>query len=152
MPRFILFRHGKAVSREEAGSDEERWLLPEAKREVEAVARLLPFKPVEVLSSPLRRARETAEIIAGVWGVAVRVVEELAPGRASCSSLNGLELEGRVLVGHNPDLEELVSCLTGGRVKLEAGGYAYVEAEGLAEGAGRLRALVQPWLAARAVS
>ncbi|NOZ88368.1 MAG: hypothetical protein GXO15_00395 [Crenarchaeota archaeon] len=144
MAVFALMRHGRAVSRDVAGGDEERWLLPEARVEVELVARVLPFKPSRVYSSPLRRARETAEIVAGVWGSRVEVVEWLAPGRLSCLELRGVELDEVVLVGHNPDLEELLACLTGGRVRLRPGGLAVVEAVEPLESTGTLLELVQP--------
>ncbi len=145
---LILFRHGRAVGKEEAGSDEERWLTPRGRCEVEAVARLLPVKPPAVYTSPLRRARETAEIIASIHGCPVRVEPGLAPG-ADLGVLKKLELrDGVVVVGHNPDLEEMLEALTGGRVKLSAGSAAGVEVdENLAEG--RLIFLIPPTVATR---
>ena len=145
---IVFFRHGRAVSKEEAGSDEARWLTDRGRCEVEAVARLLPVKPPVVYTSPLRRARETAEIIARIHGSRVEVVEALAPG-ADLGVLKQLKLEdGVVLVGHNPDFEEMVEALTGGRLKLSAGAAAGVEVdENLAEG--RLIFLVPPSVATR---
>ncbi len=149
MVLIIFFRHGRAVSKEEAGSDEARWLTPRGRCEVEAVARLLPVKPPVIYTSPLRRARETAEIIAGVHGSRVEVVDGLAPG-ADLGVVKSLRLEdGVVLVGHNPDFEEMLEALTGGRVKLSAGAAAGVEVdENLGEG--RLVFLVPPVVATRA--
>ena len=142
----MLLRHGRAVSAEEAGGDENRWLTPEGRREVEAVARLLPRGLSAVYSSPLRRARETAEIVSRVLGVGVVVVEELRPGRPRCrGALADLAGPGSVLVGHNPDLEELLCCLIGGgSVRLSPAAAAVVEAEGLGRGRGSLVELITP--------
>jgi len=148
MVLVVFFRHGRAVSKEEAGSDENRWLTPRGRCEVEAVARLLPVKPLVVYTSPLRRARETASIISSIHGSEVRVLERLAPG-ADLGVLKEVELvDGVVLVGHNPDLEEMVEALTGGRVKLSAGAAAGVDVdESLASGT--LVFLVPPAVATR---
>ncbi|AEM37942.1 phosphohistidine phosphatase, SixA [Pyrolobus fumarii 1A] len=146
---IILFRHGRAVSKEEAGSDEERWLTKRGRCEVEAVARLLPVKPPTVYTSPLRRARETAEVIAAVHGSSVRLHPGLAPG-ADLGALKSVEelRDGVVFVGHNPDLEEMIEALTGGRVRLAAGTAAGIEVdENLAEG--RLVFLIPPSVATR---
>ena len=155
-PLIIVMRHGRAVSKEEAGSDENRWLLPEAREEARLVARLLPVKPAAVYTSPLRRARETAEIVAEETGAGIVVTEHLAPGKASCRSLDGIVSPGVLLVGHNPDLEELVSCLIGGgSVHLSAGAAAVLEYGGSgdprpARGKWRLLELITPGLARRA--
>jgi phosphohistidine phosphatase len=152
-PLIIVMRHGRAVPAEEAGGDTNRWLTPEGRRDVEAVARLLPRGAVRVVyTSPLRRARETAEIVARVHGAGVVVLEDLAPGRAGCHRLDGAVAPGAVLVGHNPDLEELLCCLIGGgHVHLAAGAAAVVEAERLSRGAGRLVELITPRLAREAL-
>jgi phosphohistidine phosphatase len=151
--RLVFFRHGEAVPASEAGSDEERWLTEKGRRDVELVARLLPWSPSEVLTSPLRRARETAEIIASLCNVEVRVEERLAPGTFSFEALEEIDPgDGAVLVGHAPSMNNVVSALIGGgQVKIAAGGAAVVEAEAIARGAGVLRELITPDLARRAL-
>ncbi len=155
-PILIVMRHGRAVPKEQAGSDENRWLLPEAREEARLVARLLPVKPSAVYTSPLRRARETAEIVAEETGSGVVVTEHLSPGKTSCRGLDGIIAPGAVLVGHNPDLEELVSCLIGGgNVHLSAGSAAVLEYTGdgaprPARAEWRLLELITPGLARRA--
>ena len=147
MPGYIVvMRHGRAVPAEEAGGDENRWLTEEGRREAEAVARILPKGLSRVYTSPLRRARETAEIVARVLGVGVVVVDELAPGKPRCRGrLVELVQPGSVIVGHNPDLEELLCCLIGGgNVHLSPAAAAVVEAQGLRRGAGRLVELITP--------
>ncbi len=133
----ILMRHGKAVSKEAAGSDEERWLTEEGKRDVERVAKCLP-RPSAIFSSPLRRARETAEILANRFGIKYEVLEELSPGKFDLDVLRRIARPGAVYVGHNPDMERTLEQLCC-RAKLSAGGAAVVS---LAEG--RLYALLNP--------
>jgi len=131
----VLMRHGKAVSREVAGSDEERWLTEEGREDVRRVAKCLP-KPVVIYTSPLRRARETAQILSELTGAPVEVLESLAPGKLS---LKELPLRpGAVYVAHNPDLERLLEEL-GCSAKLSPGGAAVVDLASR-----KLRALLNP--------
>ncbi len=122
--QVILFRHGKAVSKDVAGSDEARWLTEEGKRDVERVAKCLP-KPTKIYSSPLRRAKETAEILSKVFGVEYEVLEELAPGKLNLETFSKIAKPGALYVGHNPDLEELLRSL-GCIAELKASGAAVV--------------------------
>ena len=71
--------------------------------------------PVVVVSSPLLRARQTADAIALATGAAVRVDARLAPG-ASADSLEGavaLEVGPVACIGHQPDCSEIALALTG---------------------------------------
>ena len=71
--------------------------------------------PVVVVSSPLLRARQTADAVALATGAAVRVDERLAPG-ASAESLEGavaLEVGPVACIGHQPDCSEIALALTG---------------------------------------
>ncbi len=102
-----------------------------------------------VLTSPLVRCRQTADI------VAVRLrrkpIEDrrLAPGM-DLEALGGALLRhpdaGSVLVcGHQPDLSEVVAALTGGgAVEFRKGSLALLEIDGARPGGGRLRALYPP--------
>lgn len=72
-----------------------------------------------VLTSPLARARQTAEIVAGAFEVAknLEVVQFLSPGCWPESVLSHLrsrsESDRVMLVGHEPDLGLLSSALCG---------------------------------------
>ena len=121
----MIMRHGKAVSAEVAGSDEERWLTEEGKRDVERAAKCLP-KPTAIFSSPLRRARETAEVLTKVFGVTYEVLEELAPKKFTLENLMKVLKPGAIYVAHNPDVEELLRRL-GCEAKVSAGGAAVVD-------------------------
>ncbi|MEB3861798.1 MAG: histidine phosphatase family protein [Desulfurococcales archaeon] len=132
-----LMRHGRAES---VGGDERR-LTSEGVREVEAVARMLPFKPVVVYTSPLRRAVETAEIVARIHGVEVRVEEGLRPGVFSVEVFNRLAGDRVLMVGHNPSISRVASFLTRSVVDLGTGWVAVLEGDA---GSWRLVSLVRP--------
>jgi phosphohistidine phosphatase SixA len=120
-------RHAEAASGE---PDELRALTPAGRDVARALGeRLAPTKPNAVLSSPLLRARETAEQIARAAGASVEPDERLAPG-ATPETLREA-LEGRagtvVVVGHQPDCSEIVLALTGREATFPPGGVAEVE-------------------------
>ena len=78
--RLFLIRHAKAVP---GDPDELRPLADkgvEQARRLGAALALHPTPPVVVLTSPLLRARQTAEPIARATGAELRVDERLAPG------------------------------------------------------------------------
>jgi phosphohistidine phosphatase len=72
-----------------------------------------------VLTSPLVRARQTAEIVAGAFGSRppVIVAESLAPDGTYAAVLADVEKQTRrrrlALVGHEPDLGDLAAKLAG---------------------------------------
>ena len=92
------------------------------------------------------RTRETAEVVAGELGVPVALDPALEPGFAARDLPALLERhpgDPLVLVGHNPDLSEVVRSLSGSRVDLAKGGAACLDGE--ARGA-ELRWLARPRL------
>jgi phosphohistidine phosphatase len=91
-----------------------------------------------ILSSPLIRARQTAEIVAKELKSKQRIVlaNELSPGggvKKLVQKISGLKSspENLLLVGHEPDLGQLISLLvtgkTGGGFVLKKGGLAKLE-------------------------
>ena len=119
----MLLRHAIAEDASATRQDEERRLTGEGKRkmrEVVAGMRALELPVDLVLSSPLRRAVETAKIVAGGYGSTedVEVMPALAPGVGPDVVLAALAAIGRpsgvVLVGHEPDLTALASMLLTG--------------------------------------
>jgi phosphohistidine phosphatase len=77
--------------------------------------RLAERKPTAVISSPLLRARETAEAIARAAGLTAQADGRLAPG-ATAADVRALAADGTVIVGHQPDCSEIVLELTGREV------------------------------------
>lgn len=116
-----LVRHGPAGQRGPRWPDDSlRPLTPRGKGKMRAAARGLRalFEPEVIYTSPLRRARQTAQIIAkAMGGVEVRVTERLATGD-ELELLRELEWSGakRILaVGHEPSISDTLSfALTGG--------------------------------------
>lgn len=104
-----------------------------------------------VLFSPKLRALQTAELVAEQWSTGdrerLRSHPPLAGGYEAQHSLEQLEslgADGRLLlVGHEPDLSQVVGELTGGRIDLKKGGLAVVR---LLAGAasGELAVLMRP--------
>jgi phosphohistidine phosphatase len=92
----------------------------------------------EVLFSPKARAKQTAEIAAGEWSEPQRALLRAHPplaggfGAAQArETLAALSGDGRVLlVGHEPDLSNVVCELTGGAIDLKKGGLAVVRLDG----------------------
>ncbi|HXX64326.1 MAG TPA: phosphohistidine phosphatase SixA [Bacteroidota bacterium] len=118
---LYLVRHGEAAPLGGTVlSDEDRPLTPEGERNVAAVARALARLDGDVktiLSSPLRRAVQTAEILASARGGAtqVKVTSHLAPGFSRRELLAEIRALGTgvsiIAVGHQPDLGSLLSHL-----------------------------------------
>jgi phosphohistidine phosphatase SixA len=118
---LFLVRHAEASP----GEPDELRPLTEAGRAVARALgeRLRDERPEAVLSSPLLRARETAEAIARAAGVAPEADERLAPG-ADAETVRAV-VAGRgdpvVVVGHQPDCSEIVFALTGRQERFKPG-------------------------------
>ena len=118
---LMLLRHGIAEDAAPGEADADRRLTGEGKRklrEVVAGMRALKLPVGVILTSPLRRARETAEIVAVGYDrdeTSVIATPALAPAGARDALFSALgshpHAEGIVLVGHQPDLGELASVL-----------------------------------------
>lgn len=126
---LYLCRHAKAAPGE---PDAARELAPEGREQALALGELLaarPDVPVLVLSSPLVRARQTAEAIARATGAPLRIEERLAPGATAPALVAALAGEkGPVAtVGHQPDCSEIAVALTGSDPGFPVAGVAEIE-------------------------
>jgi phosphohistidine phosphatase len=122
-----LLRHAAAEDRAESGRDADRALSEEGHRRAREVARgLAELEPgIElILTSPYRRARQTAEPVAR----ALRLTSTLRETQALEPSSDPEEILGEVrsesaqvilLVGHEPHLGALLGRLVSGRPGLE---------------------------------
>ena len=111
--RLFLVRHAQAAP---GSPDELRTLTPTGREQARALAeRLAAERPDVVLSSPLLRARETADAIARAAGAPLRVDERLTAGASPEQLLAALDGAGEtvVAVGHEPDCGELAAAVTG---------------------------------------
>ena len=159
----IVVRHGLALDRDEARNrgmlDRDRPLTKPGQSRMRRAARGIASRTPElwtVLTSPLRRAVQTAEILCDQYK-GVRQIEtdallpEAEPG-ALAELLAGGTFESPVaVVGHEPHLSSWVSwCLTGdvrSLLQLRKGGACRLSFDG-APGAGRGQLL---WLATPAI-
>lgn len=123
-----MMRHAKAAEAKPGERDEERSLTPEGIEEAVVMSRFIPRVKI-VYSSPLRRAVETAEIIAQAHRVEYRVIDELAPGRY-LKDIESYFTDRAVFVGHSPYIEDWVSELTGFRPVLPTAGVVGVRRSG----------------------
>lgn len=123
--RCILFRHGIAVEREEwRGKDGDRPLSEKGKRRVRQVTaglKRLNVRPTHILTSPLIRAVETANVLQDALTVRspVQVMNELLPDvppEKVIGLLHDLPPGScAVCVGHEPHLGFTASVLMSGR-------------------------------------
>lgn len=122
--KLYVMRHGPAEDHAPSGIDSDRALTASGRERVRAVARKLAEleeEPLLIVTSPLVRAVQTAEIVAIVTKVGERsgTVEahrEIAPGGDGVALAHRLEAGGgkRVMfVGHEPDLSAYVAGLVG---------------------------------------
>lgn len=138
MELFIL-RHGKAEQRSSTiKSDSNRKLTEEGKKEIEDIANAflsLKIKFDYVISSPLKRAKQTAEIILKKYkDISLIEWNELKPESKKDSlfeKLSSFKINSAILlVGHEPFLSsmigEIISGDNGCRVVLKKGGLAKI--------------------------
>jgi len=151
--KLYLLRHGKADWPNWDQPDDERPLTDEGKKEVAKVAKLLSRLKIApaILTSPLPRASQTAEIAGKYLETKVRVETRLRPGfdAARLSRiLRDFSGESLMIVGHEPDFTRTILELTGGATKLSKAGIASVDLEPSSM-KGVLRWLVPPKFATR---
>lgn len=111
--RLFLVRHAEAAPGE---PDELRPLTPAGRAVARDLGeRLAAEQPAAVISSPLLRARETAEQIARAAGLTPEADERLAPGATADDLQAAVADRGDtvVAVGHQPDCSTIVLVLTG---------------------------------------
>lgn len=146
--KLYLLRHGKADWPNWNKPDDERPLTPEGKDQVAAVAKLLARLEISpaIVTSPLPRASQTAEIAGEYLRQKVRVDPLLRPG-FDAGKLKKLlkDFSGNsiMIVGHEPDFTRTIFQLTGGETKLSKSGVAFIDLD-IASLKGELRWLVPP--------
>lgn len=131
-----LLRHGEAEPHH-AAPDAERRLTPTGEDEARAAGAVLARIGVAfegIYASPKVRALDTARIAAEALGAEPVVHAPLAEGFDVDAALALLASAGRdsrvLVVGHNPDLPQVVHDLTGARVDLSTGAFAGVRVRG----------------------
>lgn len=125
---LLLIRHAKAEDHGHPEGDYERALTMKGIRQSERVGEFLlkqNLVPELILTSPVRRAAETAEIISEIVDISEPITEEwlscgMHPEEALSELMVYAEISRIALVGHEPDFSMLIREILG----VEAG---YVE-------------------------
>ncbi|MEZ5236587.1 MAG: histidine phosphatase family protein [Acidimicrobiia bacterium] len=155
--QLLVLRHAKSAW-PVGVADAERPLSSRGERAADTIGRFLAVNellPDHVACSPARRTRQTADAVLRAAGapsdVAVSIEAQLYDGDVF-QVVRELPDEARraLVVGHEPELVELVRTLCGADVRLPTGALAVIELEApwplQPAGRGVLRALVTPKL------
>jgi phosphohistidine phosphatase SixA len=125
--RVYLVRHAEAAPGE---PDELRRLTASGRDAARALGeRLASEQPTAVVSSPLLRARETADLIARACTLEATTDENLAPGATTEELRDAARDKGDIViaVAHQPDCSEIVLELTGRDANFPPAGVAELE-------------------------
>ena len=152
---IYLMQHGPALPKDQ---DPEEGLSPDGKERIHASGQALKKMGVSfdaILSSPKKRSKETAAIVAEEVGfsqekiVETDKVKAMTPPEETVQALSALAGAQRVLVaGHLPSVAEVASfLLTEGSkaaVQFEMGGCCRIDVEQVPTREGRLRWYLTP--------
>ena len=128
--RLFLVRHAEA---EPGEPDDLRTLTPHGRRQAEELGKRFAkhgITPDAIISSPLLRARQTAEGIAAGVGLTAEQDERLAPGATADDVRATVANRGEivVVVGHQPDCGQIAAAIGGGAPpEFPAGGVRELE-------------------------
>ncbi len=131
--KLYILRHANADWPDWKRPDAERPLTAKGRKQARRVGKFLADRkivPAVILSSPLPRARQTAEGVAKKLKKSVALAPALAPGfhdRQLQPLLKAHRRRDVMLVGHEPDLSRIVRSLTGARVELSKAGLACID-------------------------
>ena len=152
--KCYFLRHGIAVEPEAwSGDDFDRPLTREGRARLERQAKAIDELSLDldcILTSPLLRAKQTAEIVADQLGMRDKLVEDprLAGGfnleRLSAILSAHADASSIMLVGHEPSMSMTIGRAIGGAtIELKKAALAGVDLEHAAP-AGRLFCLIPP--------
>jgi phosphohistidine phosphatase len=153
--QLYFLRHGEADWPNWRKSDDKRPLTDFGKKEMRDVAKFLARLNVSIdliVTSPLPRASETAEIAADYLKAKMRKDESLAPGFGMTelqTVVKRHQAKALMLVGHEPDFTTVIEALTGASLKLSKGGVALLDVD-LKSQEGTLLWLFPPKIARKA--
>jgi phosphohistidine phosphatase len=142
--KLYIVRHAIAVPHGTPGiNEDERALTGEGMSKMRQGAeglRALGYIPDLILSSPLTRARQTAEVLLNTFGKGIRI--EIAPALAPSGKRQELyhdftqyekELDSLMIVGHQPSLGEIAGEIAFGSpehfIELKKGGACVIDLE-----------------------
>src|SRR5947209_4017419 len=120
---LLLLRHAEAA---DGAPDDQRPLTEKGRSQAEAAGRALAYLGEHIdacLSSPKRRALETAELVCEPLGLEVTPEPVLAGEPVDVRDLTE-GLGDVLLVGHDPSFSLLLHDLTGAQARMKKGGLA----------------------------
>ena len=126
--RLYIVRHGKAHQDSASGTDYDRELMNRGVRQAEWLGEQfaeLDDPPTLLVSSPVVRARQTADIVGSALELDVehddRLDTETTPGIALEVIIGYPEVESLAIFGHNPTFSALASHISGQGIGLKTG-------------------------------
>ncbi len=131
--RVFLVRHAKAEP--PSRDDADRRLTAEGRARFHRLLAALGgrLEVRRIVTSPLVRARQTAELLSAATGAPVEEDERLASGASEGTDLLGMvraAAAGTALVGHNPEIAEAVARVAGKDLEVKPGAVAALDVEG----------------------
>ena len=140
MIRFII-RHAQAEPGSASGSDDDRPLSEKGEWQAAYLARALgdfDTRPTRILSSPILRARQTAQAISDGLGIGLEIEAALSTHAYSSGAMEFFgalaDDEPVAIVGHNPTFSILAEACTGTPVSLKTGMCAVLDMSGRPRG------------------
>lgn len=152
--KLYLMRHGPYLSKQQ---DPEEGLSPQGQEVVRRVSRDLKdlgLSPDLMLTSPKKRAKQTAAIAAQTLGyprekiLETKLVKSMTPPEETVQYLSGLKGQSILSVGHLPSVRLVTSLLLCGNHELDVlfdpGSVCALEIKGQIPGPARLNWLLKP--------
>ena len=130
--KLYILRHGKADWPDWDKDDNERPLTEDGIKEMRRAAKFwkkIGVAPATIYSSPLPRALQTAQLAQKQIGGELQIEKTVAPGATAriVKSLLKAQNADLMIVGHEPDLSQIIHTLTGARVKMGKAGLARID-------------------------
>ena len=136
MKKLLIFRHAKSSWKHPELADHDRPLSKRGKRDAPRMGELMrehDMVPDLIISSTAKRARQTADFVADTSGYQAEIQFERSFYAAEPEALIDIlqqvadNYECVMVVGHNPDLEELLEMLTGDWERMPTAALVLVE-------------------------
>lgn len=159
MKTILIARHGKAEDHTFTKADFDRKLKERGKEDVTRVATIAKnkFAIQHIVSSPAKRAYQTAKIYADVFGIDKSkieldesIYEASTPTLLSVINKLNDDYNHILICGHNPSFESIIEYLSDEQIsELPTSGVGIIEFQFnswklLAHGTGSLKALICP--------
>jgi phosphohistidine phosphatase len=158
MKTLYLLRHAKSSWDDASLSDFERPLNDRGRRTAPFMGGLMKDRGLEpelIVSSPARRAKDTAAAVKEAAGLAAEIVFEPHIYEASPNDLRNIiaslddKYSSVMVVGHNPGMESIVYYLTGQVSGMPTAALAVIELDAdrwvdVTAGCGTLNGVIRP--------